>query len=72
MNIDKLIESAKKIDQLAQQQEERSKAWQQLAKDAREGLDRKEVERRKRELDASRVIDFGTAIAELRAALRAK
>lgn len=68
----KLVEAAKKIDELSIKQEQRTKAWQELARDARKpSADRKEIERRKSELDASRVIDFGNAIAELRQALKA-
>lgn len=72
MNIEKLIEAAKEIDALAAKQEERTKAFQQLARDAKAGIDRKEIDRRKSELDVCRVVDFGTAIERLRYALRAK
>jgi hypothetical protein len=73
MNVEKLIAAAKKIDTLAEKQEARTKAWQQLASDARKpGADRHDIDRRRRELDATRVIDFGNAINELRQALRAK
>ena len=72
MNIAKLIAAAKQIDKLAEKQEERSKAWHRLAIDARKpGADRHEIQRRKMELDASQVVDFSTAIEELRAALHA-
>lgn len=68
----KLIDAAKKIDELSIKQEKRTKAWQELARDARKpDANRKEIERRRSELDASRVIDFGNAIAELRQALKA-
>jgi hypothetical protein len=68
----KLIEAAKKIEELSVKQEQRTKAWQELARDARNpNIDRKEIDCRKSELDASRVIDFGNAIAELRHALKA-
>ena len=72
MNIDKLIAAAKRIDELAKIQEERSKAFQQLAMDARDGLDRKEINSRKLALDSVRVVDFGGAIYDLRRALRAR
>ena len=72
MNIDKLIEAAKRIDELAKIQEERSKAFQQLAKEAREGLDRKEINRRKAALDSSKVVDFSGAVNNLRKALNAR
>lgn len=66
-----LIKAAKKIDALAQKQEQRSKAWQALARDARNpDIDRLEIQRRKSELDAGQVVDFGTAIDELRYALK--
>lgn len=69
MNIKKLIVAAKEIDLLAKKQEARTKAWQQLAIDAKNGLDEKEKVRRKHELDVTKVIDFGTSIKKLRAAL---
>lgn len=72
MNIEKLIAAAEKIDKLAEKQHERTKAWQQLAADSRKGVDRKEIDARKQLLDSSIVIDFGTAIEELRAALKGK
>jgi tRNA A37 threonylcarbamoyladenosine modification protein TsaB len=69
MNIESLIDAAKEIDALAIKQEKRSEAFQQLAIDARNGLNYKEVQRRKNELDPSKVIDFGNAIRRLRNAL---
>ena len=67
----KLIEAAKKIDSLGIKQERRAKAWQQLAIDAKKpDADRMEIERRRNELVASGVIDFGNAIEELRQALK--
>jgi len=69
MDIEGLIAAAKKIDAIASKHEARSKAWQQLARDAKAGLDRDEIERRKRELETGQVTDYGTAIDELRAAL---
>ena len=67
----RLVEAAKKIDALSVKQEQRTKAWQELARDARKpDADRKEINRRRSELDASRVIDFGNAISELRQALK--
>ncbi len=62
MNIDKLIIAAKEIDRLATIQKERTIAFQKLASNARNGLDRKEIERRKRELNVTRVVNFGSAI----------
>lgn len=75
MNIEKLIEAAKEIDQLAKQQKAKSKAWHQLAADARKpDADKREIELRRQELDlgASVVTDYGTAIEKLRHALHAK
>jgi len=72
MNIEKLIAAAKRIDELAKIQEDRSKTFQQLAMEARSGLDRKEINSRKAALDSVRVVDFGGAIDDLRRALRAR
>lgn len=73
MNIEKLIEAAKRIDNLAELQEARTKEWERLAAEARNGLDRDEVNKRKAKLDSAvNVIDFGDAIAELRYALKTK
>ena len=51
MNIERLIRAAKEIDRLRGLQAERVKSWQRLASDARAGVDRKEIDRRRRELD---------------------
>lgn len=73
MNINKLIEAAKRIDKLARIQERRTKEWQRLAKDAKDlTIPRKEIERRRSQLDSIEVIDFGDAIEELREALGSK
>jgi hypothetical protein len=73
MNIEKLIEAAKKIDKLAELREASTKEWAKLAAEARSGLDRNEVNKRKMKLDSAvNVIDFGDAIAELRRALRTR
>lgn len=73
MNIDKLITAAKKIDALADKAEARAKDWQDLAKDARNpDIASGEIEKRRRNLDASQVVSFDSAISELRAALRAR
>ena len=73
MNIEKLIEAAKEIDSLACKQEARTKAWSDLARDARNGgVLRSDIMRRRRELDECVVIDFGTAINKLRAALQGR
>lgn len=71
MNIEKLIAAAKKIDEIAKRQEEYNKKWQILAEDAIKGLDRKEIDRRKRDLGLY-AFDYGDAIAALRLALRAR
>jgi hypothetical protein len=73
MNIEKLIEAAIEIDRLAEKNEARANAWQALAADARKpDADHHEIERRRKALDASVVVDFSTAIDRLRAALHAK
>lgn len=70
MNIDKLIAAAKEIDALAEKADARTREWQLLASDARKpGVDRSEIERRKAELDAGRVVDYSSAIQRLRSAL---
>jgi hypothetical protein len=72
MNIEKLIAAATKIDKLAELKEARTREWAKLAADARNGLNRDEVNNRKTKLDNIVIIDFGDAIAELRRALKAK
>ena len=73
MNITKLIAAAEEIDRLADKQQARTRAFQQLAIDARKpDADREDILRRKQALDVTQVVDFGTAIADLRAALKAK
>lgn len=73
MDIEKLIEAAWEIDRLAEKNEARSKAWRDLAADARKpDADRKDIERRSSALDASEVVDFSTAIDRLRHALKAR
>jgi hypothetical protein len=70
-HINALIISAIKIDALAEKQQERTKDWQQLAKDARNpDIDRAEIQQRKSQLDQTNVLDFGTAIDDLRLALK--
>jgi len=69
MDIEGLIAAARRIDALAAKHEARAHAWQQLARDAKRGLDRKEIEGRTSALECQ-VIDYGTAIDALRAALR--
>jgi hypothetical protein len=69
--VTKLIEAAKEIAYLAEKNEARSKAWQELAIDSRKPeIDRREIERRRVALDASKVVDFGTAIDKLRHILK--
>ncbi len=73
MDIEALIQAAWDIDRLAESNEARSKAWRELAAYARKpGADRQDIERRRCALDASVVVDFSTAIARLRHALRAR
>ncbi len=67
-----LIKAAKEIDRLRNRQKERTEAFQKLAIDARNGVDRKEIDRRKRELDETVVVDFGTAIDRLCNALHSR
>jgi len=70
-HIDELIIAADKIDALAQKQHDMSKAWQKLAKDARNPeIDIAEIQRRKSQLDEAHVVDFGSAIDELRLTLK--
>ena len=72
MDLPKLIAAAKEIDELAQKAAARSKAWQDLALDAKNpDIDRKEIQRRRMALDETVVVDFGTAIEHLQAALHA-
>lgn len=73
MNIEKLIAAAQEIDRLAALKEARVEEWRQLAHDARQSdTDQRDIQRRKRELDAMQVVDLGNAVSALRAALRAK
>lgn len=73
MNIEKLIESAKEIDRLAQKQEERARRFGELAARARKA----DPEELRRIQDESRslsgtVVDYGDALIALRRALKAK
>lgn len=72
MNIKLLILAAEEIDKLRAHLKERTEAWQKLAEDARNGVDREEINRRKRELDETVVVDFGTAIDNLCNALHSR
>ena len=73
MNLSKLIEAAHEIDRLALAQKARAEAWSQLAHDARSSShSRVEIDRRRRELDASVVVDFSSAIEQLQEALHSK
>ena len=73
MNIEKLVAAAKEIERLRKKSDEKTKAWGQLAADSRSGkLDRKEIERRRSELDVCNVVDFSSAIAALCSALHAR
>lgn len=73
MDIDALIAAAKEIDRKAGLQEERTKRFGELAARARQveqnGSEHKRIQHESRELSRS-VVDFGGAIADLRAALR--
>lgn len=70
MNLKRLIEAAKEIDRLAEKSEARAKAWLSLAADAKKpDADRHAIEQRRQILDAGVVVDFGTAIDRLRAAI---
>jgi hypothetical protein len=73
VNIEKLIAAAKEIDALAEKSSARSKAWQELAHDAKKpDADRREIDKRRQSLDAGVVVDFGTAIQHLRNALHGR
>jgi hypothetical protein len=73
VNIDKLIEAAKKIDALAEKKEQGSLEWQKLAVVARSGKGGSAlIAHRKMQLLATKAISFDDAIAELRQALREK
>lgn len=68
---EKLVNAAKRIDELYLKQEERTKAWAELARDARKpDADRESILKRRSQLDAGGVIDFTGAVQELRIALR--
>lgn len=71
MNIEKLIKAAEEIDRLAKIQENKTQLLSELAKEA---INLTPEERRKRlkEIDNNTVVDFGTAVAELRKALHSK
>lgn len=70
--IENLIKAARRIDDLAIKQEQRTKEWKELATDARKpDADRVEILKRKKRLDSIGVIDFSSAVQELRIALRA-
>ena len=65
MNLDKLIEAAKKIERLKQASDNKTKAWQDLAKDVKnETISKKDADVIRQKL-SSTVVDFGTAINEL-------
>ena len=68
MNIKKLIAAAQEIDRLAAIQESRTKALADLAKAAKD-LTPEERQRRLKQIDNNTVVDFGGAVAALRAAL---
>lgn len=68
---EKLVNAAKRIDELCLKQEQRTKEWKELATDARKpDADRVEILKRKKRLDSIGVIDFSDAVQELRIALR--
>lgn len=68
MNIEKLIAAAREIDRLAVVQESKTKALSDLA-NASKGLTTEERQKRLKQIDNNTVVDFGGAIAKLRAAL---
>ena len=66
MNIDEVISAAQKIKHLRDLQAERTRAWQDLARDAKSGLiPRETILARSRQLDSGQVVDFSTAVEEL-------
>ena len=73
MNLEKLIKAAKEIEQLNEKSKARSKAWRDLASDARKLFaNRLDIERRHAQLDAGVVVDYSTAIDNLINALHSK
>lgn len=71
MTISRLLAAAERIKELNDANKARTKAWQQLACDARRpGADRADIERRKQHLDVTKVVDFSTAIDDLCDALK--
>lgn len=75
MDIDALIEAAKEIDRKAHLQELRSKRFAELAAMARtvepNSAEHRRIVAESREIGRT-VVDFGDAVAALRAALRMK
>jgi hypothetical protein len=73
MDVEALIEAAKEIDRKAELAEARSRRFQELARLARavepDGPEHRRIQAESRELSRT-VVDFGDAIADLRAALR--
>ena len=73
MDIDALIAAAREIDRKAELQEQRSKRYGELAALARkaepDSQELRKIQSESRELGRT-VVDFGNAIADLRAALR--
>lgn len=74
MDIEKLIAAAVEIDRLALLQEQKTLALSNLARDAKRGMNKDEIHRRRLEIDqgGATVIDFSSVIHDLRAALSAK
>lgn len=66
MNLDKVLEAAHEIKRLKLASDARSKAWQDLAKDAKNPeISWTEIMLRRNTLDSSVVVDFGTAVNTL-------
>ncbi len=77
MNIEKLVAAAKEIDRISILQEEKTKRYQELARQSKEAHENGDQAKIRKVQDESRqlsitVIDFGNAINDLRKALKAR
>jgi hypothetical protein len=71
MNIGKLIKAAEEIERLAKIQESKTNLLSELAKESI-NLTPEKRQRRLKEIDRNTVVDFGTAVEQLRKALHSK
>lgn len=60
-----LLEVVKQLVELVDASKERTNEWQQLAKDAKNGLNKQEIDNRKKKLDSAQVIDFSSILDKL-------